>query len=58
MTVFDYKSLEQIDILKDVELFENIFDDPPKKQKEEERVKVNHEHPELVSVDLCLKDFK
>ena len=42
MTVFDYKDLDQIDILKEVDLFETIFDEAPKQQ-----VKVNHDHPEI-----------
>jgi hypothetical protein len=46
MTVFDYKDLDQIDILKEVDLFEQIFDEPPQKE-----VKVDHDHPEQV------KDF-
>jgi hypothetical protein len=46
MTVFDYKDLDQIDILKEVDLFEQIFDEPPQKE-----VKVDHDHPEKV------KDF-
>ena len=44
MTVFDYKDLDQIDIVKEVDLFEQIFDEPPKKE-----VKVNHDHPEQVT---------